>query len=376
MCLVTCLVGVGSPPAEFVRRAIADRERVHSYHVILTVTSQRFGIAGETAGRVGWRWQVWSDGSRYRHDETPIPDWPARLRPQLPPTTPDGQPKALPLVRQIICRGCRSDGALVRFLSPGTAAIFSRPTPELEAEIEQDRVDPRGLGHDRIQGAKFPKPARLDRSGAHYTSAETVELNGETVTLVHATLPTGSRYRCWFNPSKGGSVIRVALTGRPDGAGAEQPGLLIENEPVLDGPSGLWFPKRTRSRRYVDGQLAEDVWVEVEAAELNRPPDPAAFTLAGLNLPLGTVVSDAVSGVSKVWDGDKLATGYRGPLPPEVRELGTRLPASAAADILGRSANTPRPADPTVTPVWIYLTAAALAVAGCGLLVRARRTRR
>jgi hypothetical protein len=369
--LVVSAVCRGSPldPVEYEARAIQYRDRINSirYTAVTTIVRPATAEAGEI--RVAARQEVWMDARRYRRDETPVRGWDPPGRSQLPPAELGKQGQVLRVTRQTECRGCRSDGALLRYTQPGTPVVFYKAANE--AEFEADKFDPRGLGHGSRRGpAGSPLRGMLTASNVQYKTVEQVEYAGEKAVLVTGTyLQTGSEHRCWLVPDKGCSVIRLEWSGTLRANGERRLAVLIENQLAQDAVSGVWFPKRSRSRTYTLGVLDTDQETTVELAELNRPLDDSAFTLAGLKLEPGTPVSDNVSGEQLFWSGTDLSKQYKGPAPAEVQVLAkpasppTTLPASL-------------PPDPARTPASVYALAAGLAVVGCGLLLLALRSRR
>lgn len=89
-----------------------------------------------------------------------------------------------------------------------------------------------------------------------------------------------------------------------------------------------WFPLTCRYRHAEDGTVtrAEDATVRVVG--LNRPVDPAAFTLAGMGVPVGMGVVQLPNelGDSRYWDGSKVVS-----LPDD-----TTIQSAIAADVRRR----------------------------------------
>jgi hypothetical protein len=365
-----CVQPPALDPVEYERRAVEARERIRTWHYAAAVTHERFATGGQKSSRQGARFEVWADATRYRADETAVGQWPARSQVQLPSAEAGRQPTVLATARTTVCRGCRADGAYLRLIHPGTPATFYQPTAEEVDRFERDRLDPRGLGHGAGKGLNPPPPrGNLVDPGVRYISAEPTGDAGEV--LVRGTyIKTGSQHRCWVAPDKGYGVTRFELSGPPDAAGKEEPGLVVENELALDTPSGVWFPKRTRVRTYLKGELASERQITVEVAEFNRPLDPAAFTLAGLRLSPGTPVRDDIAKTLDVWDGSKRATSFSGPVPPEVRVVMTALPSSQGP---GASPAAQSADDPTRTSWQAYALAGVLAAVGSTLVLYARR---
>jgi hypothetical protein len=376
--LALASAGTGLEPVEYERRAVEHRQRIKALHYAATVTNVVPAYDGQPESRQAERHEVWSDGERYRCDRTPVNGWPSSVQ-SVVRLGGGTSPISLAGTRSTVCRGCRADGAYLRFIHPGTPVTFYRPTAAERSDFEKERLDPSGLGFGHSGGLRPPRlPGKLVDPGVRYTSAEPTTVAGKPAVLVRGTyVRSGSEHRCWVDPDRGYNVVRFELASPPaKPGGPERLGVVIETELSQDMPSGIWFPKSYWGRHFYPDGSVNETRVAVEVAAFNRPPDPAAFTLAGLGLSRGTVVKDeGANDGGQFWTGQELSNRPTGVMPPEVRALAAALPPSAVPAETPPAGSVPVP-DPTRTPGWVYAAAAALAAVGCGLFALAYRPRR
>ena len=286
----------------------------------------------------------------------------------------NGKPLIKSSSRHVGCRGCVPGGFLLNYSAGITPVHLHPPMPEAVANFTDAMFEARALGHGigrASSDSRIQIQGLLADPRVKYLTAEPVLFRGEDALLVEGEYVAGtSVHRCWLVPAKGYSVIRFEWSERPAATGGPRKMYVeIDNELRQDAPSGIWFPRRSHARRYTtDGILAGDYLTDVEVAEFNRSPDPSVFTLAGLKLSPGVPVFDNAVGTSQFWDGTKLAKSYKGPLPPEYKDIAKPLVASPSQAVN----KTP---DPTRMPRWVYLVAGGLAMVGCALLALARRAR-
>jgi len=76
------------------------------------------------------------------------------------------------------------------------------------------------------------------------------------------------------------------------------------SESELVRVSGMWLPKSSMTRKYVDGKKVAELIQTIDYVCLNKSPDPKVFTLEGMNLIRGTLVGTEDGPM--VWDGSKL----------------------------------------------------------------------
>lgn len=364
-------------PLEYEQQAIEHRLRINSLHYTAVT---RYCYPATDKGkeqRTASRREVWVNGDQYREDETVIEGWPSRLTAHLPFAVADGNPITRGIERRIICRGCMPDGSLLRYDAGITPVHLQRPTVDAVTSSKQNQFDPRGLGHDiSISETRPATHGLLADPKVHSRTVTRVTFRGENAVLVEGVNGKGPGVRrSWIVPDKGYSVVRLESSHPPQAAeGPRKVYFEIDNEYPSDVRDGVWFPKRSRVRRYDSaGVLVYESTTEVEVADFNRPPDPSVFTLAGLKLSPGVPVMDQSGGRPKFWDGTKVVASFKGPMPAEYQPLAKA--AAAAKSSPAAAPTAPTTPDPTRTPPWVYAVAAGLAAVGCGLVALARRAR-
>jgi hypothetical protein len=76
------------------------------------------------------------------------------------------------------------------------------------------------------------------------------------------------------------------------------------------GPDGIWLPSTTTYTRQIGDRTVETAVYGVNRAEFNTPVDPKTFTLAGMDIPPGTMVRETppTTRGTRYWDGNELKT--------------------------------------------------------------------
>ncbi|GIW92665.1 MAG: hypothetical protein KatS3mg110_0706 [Pirellulaceae bacterium] len=129
--------------------------------------------------------------------------------------------------------------------------------------------------------------------------------------LTGIDMPGDATRTIWIVPALDYNVVKLEFR------------MTVNGQPLLDrhvnsvrayqGDNGtVWFPEWARTERYLSGRLSHAFEVEIQEAAFNKPVDPKAFTLAGLNLPPGASVHDDIKGRAYKWDGKQLVERYVG----------------------------------------------------------------
>jgi hypothetical protein len=175
---------------------------------------------------------------------------------------------------------------------------------------------------------------RPDRKG---TSTRAESIGGEPVQRVEYERKDGCRIRAWVSPAKNCSVLRIEIAKQwEDGKWVTS----IECRPKAHNNGAVWFPESVTARKHRNGELIEEEIATIRSAAFNQPVDPALFTLEGLGMPPGHMISDLSNASTGTWDGEKVVPLRAPPPPPADLEPGIRWTwvlvslASAAAAAL------------------------------------------
>lgn len=113
----------------------------------------------------------------------------------------------------------------------------------------------------------------------------------------------------WFSAAAGGSLKRATSQSENAGHTYRQ-----EMECAFRKYSDVWFPELVTADTFRDKEhLRRDV-LRVDAAEFNVPIDEKTFTIAGLELPVGTFAVQRPSNEWYTWDGAQLVPHRRAAL--------------------------------------------------------------
>jgi hypothetical protein len=163
-------------------------------------------------------------------------------------------------------------------------------------------------------------------------------IGGEAVQRVEYERKDGCWIRAWISPAKSYSVLRMEIAARRDD-GSEWV-TSIECRPKAHNNGAVWFPESVTARKHRNGELIEEEIATIRSAAFNQPVDPALFTLEGLGMPPGHMISDLSNASTGTWDGEKVVPLRAPPPPPADLEPGIRWTwvlvslASAAAAAL------------------------------------------
>lgn len=133
-------------------------------------------------------------------------------------------------------------------------------------------------------------------------TARETEWNGRRCQVVESRTKDGGTRAVWVVPDYEHSIVRAELRGTSSG----KPYLYsVESQLQQYGPRNTWYPKTVRFENRVDNKVVAREDISVREADFGNV-DPVTFTIQGLGLPAGTVVSDGKS--SRVWDGKELTS--------------------------------------------------------------------
>jgi hypothetical protein len=103
-------------------------------------------------------------------------------------------------------------------------------------------------------------------------------------------------------PSKGYSVLRIEIRS-PDGEFYEYTDLKVKEYKN----SEIWYPYYSKSERYINEERTISEELDIEVISINESIDDKYFSLASLNVPVGTMVADPEQGSGNyVWDGQEV----------------------------------------------------------------------
>jgi hypothetical protein len=100
-------------------------------------------------------------------------------------------------------------------------------------------------------------------------------------------------------PQRGHAVVHSRMTWEKD-----EKHEVRTSESILGRIAGMWLPTSSICSEFSNGKLTAKLTQTIDYVRLNKSPDPKVFTLEGMNLIRGTLVSTE-DGLM-VWDGSKL----------------------------------------------------------------------
>lgn len=142
--------------------------------------------------------------------------------------------------------------------------------------------------------------ARPDRQRSTVTEEDQ---SGERCWKVEYERRDGIIVSLWFNPARGGGVVRSELRSGARGEIRDS----LDSEVVKEPGSGVWFPASCRYQRTVDDKVVQEEELRVQVIQFNQRVDPITFTLAGMNIPPDTpVLRQPKNEPGLTWDGTKV----------------------------------------------------------------------
>ena len=170
------------------------------------------------------------------------------------------------------------------------------------------KIDPRKLGVVYQNICSFDGISNEDILAYPNWQDSRVEreiVDGETLWRIRHVGPAGLRTSLLIAPDRGYSVLETSVQSD-----------IPPKKPMIDkvvsevqqyGPEGIWFPKTSVYTRQLDDEVVMTETYEVVRAEFNIPVAAETFTLAGMDIPAGTMVAENPRrNPTRFWDGEKL----------------------------------------------------------------------
>lgn len=128
-------------------------------------------------------------------------------------------------------------------------------------------------------------------------SAQPDSLNGEECILLSCNYPYNDGVtKVWVVPAKGYCIKKMQdmISGK----------IIYEYVTTLRqySPGHWWFDSVIHKRwKLQEENPYETIELSIETIKFNEPLDPEVFTIAGTNIPLGTIIRDKISGLDYVY---------------------------------------------------------------------------
>lgn len=134
-------------------------------------------------------------------------------------------------------------------------------------------------------------------------SAESTE---ELITL-RTVAETGAELNITIDAARE-SIVRSTASIELRGSKLLDTMVVTLKEYPLADEKAVWFPQRIDWSRQIDGQVGVHEEIEVVSADFVTPPPEDEFSLAGLDVPSGTIVLEEPphKGGTRQWDGKEL----------------------------------------------------------------------
>jgi len=174
------------------------------------------------------------------------------------------------------------------------------------------RIDPRKLGI--VPGDLGSLHSRgiqdiLNRPDRKLINSKEINAGGHSTWMHEYQLNNGIKLKLEISPEHGPSVMAAELKFlSPRGATIID---RIDNILTQYGPDRIWFPESIRYFRSVNGVKGSESEFRILEAQFNINIDPELFTLAGMDIPKGTMVildPPDKEGRTFFWDGTQLST--------------------------------------------------------------------
>jgi hypothetical protein len=133
---------------------------------------------------------------------------------------------------------------------------------------------------------------------------------GEPIWKVRYRIPRAGRPafgEYWLAPKKGGMPIYIEVSG---GEGNQSTKQSVKVNLRQYGPNGIWFPEQVVFRYFQGASVVDEEVDSVEEAVFGESVPDRLFTVAGLGLPKGRVVS--LDGDLMIWSGERLSPKIHG----------------------------------------------------------------
>lgn len=293
--LLTLLVSMPTAPSaeEVIGRVLAERAKIRSWHV---TGSYRYNDRRPEPANHAFQFELWREGEKARTDRRPLGPEPTR-------GWKLGE-------REVTCVGCwPTDGRAVwaRFPTHMVEHI-APPFPTTRGHADKVGIDIRkfGLLSDSIIG----HPSRpIDKVLREHPLAVGSPVVADGTIVLTGTHPKhGFTRRLTVDPARGYCV--TAIDGSGVMPGSDPPIRWRQRTritPARDPASGLWYVRESAFEELRDDAPSHELTVTLDTVELNRPLDPKAFSLGGLGIPVGFMVSSVDDPFPRYWDGAKVA---------------------------------------------------------------------
>jgi hypothetical protein len=192
------------------------------------------------------------------------------------------------------------------------------------------RIDPRRLGI--VPGSvgalhSYSVEDILGRPDRRNASVRMTEEKSASSWRIEYERSDGTAVMLLIDPAKGDSLVEASFkcSTREGELSVER----VVNEMTQYGSEQIWFPQTVTFSHSIGDREAEGATYTVRRAEFNIDIDPSTFTLAGMNIPPGTMVEEIPqtdAGI-RYWDGTELRTEAE-LRPRNVLELETTTPKS------------------------------------------------
>ncbi len=162
----------------------------------------------------------------------------------------------------------------------------------------------------------------LMRPDREDTSIAADVLDGVDTWRIEYRRKNGEPVKFWIAPSKGYSLLRASEV-EPYGDSKIEDSIQCEVEQF--GAQQIWYPSRVYYERKLDGEKVMSSTLTTTHAEFNQPIDAALFTMAGMDIPAGTMVVEQPRNPDggREWNGKELVLmGRKSPTytgPPSSR---------------------------------------------------------
>jgi len=271
----------------------------NSGHVVLSYTVEK---SGQT--RREGTYSIWYSGKQYRCDHAE---------------------SGKPLTRVVYCENCERenhyvhlDAALLRPESrsvPLTVQLMkSTDGGRLGADF---RFDPKLVGVGPSSPDTYGQIKLSDllcRTDRTKPTWEKTLWRGKNASKMAYQMNGGASFH-WitFVPEMANSIVKREFevrSQRPDGTSLPIK-LTMECELAQFGVKGLWYPREVHIRHRRGDAITEDSKLVINEAKFNEAIPASTFTLAGMDIPVGTEVNLLAPGASGhyIFDGKTIARG-------------------------------------------------------------------
>jgi hypothetical protein len=180
----------------------------------------------------------------------------------------------------------------------GKVAIHQWAKPQEEVDLSGKPIDLRMLGAYPVDSSnlqQFGFESLVSRSNKRDTQVRADSVDGSPCWRVEYLLPNGVMASYQVAPDKGYSVLstehRIEVGGRVYGD-------KTRSEVFQDAVSGCWVPTKVTFLKTEDGKSVLEEVATVRVISINRPIDPASYTLVGAGIPVGTTAWNGKSVVA------------------------------------------------------------------------------